>query len=203
MTRQTTPENFQELLAILRRKGLGSNKLQDLSVDSLTSTNDIKTTAGGISTVSAVNPAAGDVVYSTNLRPYRSATQYTAYAYVPLTTSLTNASWLGNARSTTAATLIGLNSNFSVPTAARAINATVFVRDSGSAARTTFTGVSLSPNTTITNGVQFSCEGETNDRWRRSSALVNCDSSGQIYYTIAASGSLTCDVFIYITGYYL
>lgn len=127
--------------------------------------------------------------------------EYNAYAFVPLTSRLTSTSWDGDAYSTTAKTLINLNSVFGVPAGVRAVLASVFLRDSGSAANACW--LILSPNDTANEGVYWACSGLTNDAYARGSYVVPCNADGNVYYQINASGKGTMDVWIQIWGYYL
>ncbi len=54
---------------------------------------DILCGGGIVAGSTGLDPTAGDLVYTANLRPYRNSTQYTAYAFIPLTAPLTNTSW--------------------------------------------------------------------------------------------------------------
>jgi hypothetical protein len=152
-------------------------------------------------TTVAIDPAVGDVVYKTNLRPYRNSTQYTAYAYVPLATPLTSTSFDGDAFSNTAKTLIDLSTVYGVPPGVKAVDCYIAIRDSGSAA--TDCRLVLGATNTTNVGRNFDCSGLPNDTWERNNAIVPCDANGDIYYEIFASGEGTFDLYIQIFGYYL
>jgi len=116
---------------------------------------------------------------------------------------LTSTSWDGDARSDTAKTLIDLSAVFGVPAGVKAVYATVSCRDSGSAA-TAGLFVILSPNNTASSGSLASRpSGLTNDYVKTDSGVVPCDSSGDLYYQIEASGASTMDVWLEIWGYCL
>lgn len=118
-----------------------------------------------------------------------------------LTTPLTSTAWDGDAYSTTSKTKIDLSSVFSVPAGVKAVLVTTAIRDSGSAAGDcTFT---LSPNDGSLNGPKIGCSGLANDAFTYSTFIVPCDSNGDIYYQIVASGSGTMDVYLQIWGYWL
>ena len=118
-----------------------------------------------------------------------------------LTTPLTSTSWDGDAFSTVAKTLIDLSTVFGVPAGVKAVLVTTAIRDSGSAAGDcTFT---LSPNDGSLNGPKIGCSGLANDAFAYSTFIVPCDSNGDIYYQIVASGSGTMDVYLQIWGYWL
>ena len=116
---------------------------------------------------------------------------------------LTSGSFDGDAFSDTAKTKIDLSAVFGCPANIKAVAATVSCRDSGSAA-TSGLFVILSPNNTASSG-GLACRpsGITNDYVVTASAVVPCDSSGDIYYQVEASGSSTMDVWIEIWGYCL
>ncbi len=120
-----------------------------------------------------------------------------------LTTPLTSTSWDGDAFSTTSKTLIDLSSVFSVPAGAKAVLASVSLRDSGSAGSTTGCYFILSPNDNNYEGIYTYCAGLANDAWTHHNAIVPCDSNGDIYYQINASGSGTMDIYLEIWGYFL
>ena len=75
-----------------------------------------------------------------------------------------------------------------------------FVRNTDSDSAATECYLILSPNDTAGQSIPFTCPA-VNDRWGRFCALVPCDSSGDIYYQIVASGTMTFDVVLEIWGY--
>ena len=115
------------------------------------------------------------------------------------TTALTSTSWNGDSFSTTAKTKIDLSAVFSVPAGVRAVLITVHVQDSGGAGTDCI--FILSPNATDGKGFTTPCYIQ-NDAWNRMSHVVPCDSSGDIYYQIVASGASTMDVYLEIWGYW-
>jgi len=123
--------------------------------------------------------------------------------FVPLTTPLTSTSWDGDSFSTTGKTLIDLSSVFGVPAGAKAILVQLLARDSGSAASTiVFFGVS--PNGTDGSLAIMSVQrGLPNDTMVYATGICPCDSNGDIYYQITASGTDTMDCYIRIWGYWL
>jgi len=121
--------------------------------------------------------------------------------YVPLTTPLTSTSWDGDARSTTAKTLIDLSTVFGVPPQIKAVLASVTVRDSSSASADVW--MLLSPNNTAGAGVPISPAGLQDNALGRSQVVVPCSSNGDVYYQIQASGALTFDAWIEIWGYWI
>lgn len=118
-----------------------------------------------------------------------------------LSAQLTSTSWDGDAHSTTAKTLIDLSAVFGVPAGVKAVNVTVAIRDSGSAANECW--LVLSPNNTAGDIAQFGCSGLANDMYARGTAWVACNTDGDIYYQIQASGAGTMDVWIKVNGYKL
>ena len=118
------------------------------------------------------------------------------------TTPLTSTAWDGDARSTTAKTLIDLSTVFGVPAGAKAILVRMIARDSGSSAG--YCQLALSPNSTA-NSVAAQCylEGVKNDVYVSANGIVPCNANGDVYYQITASGTGTLDAIIEICGYWL
>ena len=119
------------------------------------------------------------------------------------TTPLTSTDWDGDARSTTAKTKVDLSEVFGVPAGVKAGSASVSLRDSGSAGSQIGCYFILSPNNTTYEGVYTYCAGLANDAWTHHNIIVPCDSNGDVYYQINASGSATMDVYLQIWGYWL
>ena len=119
-----------------------------------------------------------------------------------LTTPLTSTAWDGDARSTTAKTLIDLSAVFGVPAGVKAILVRLVARDSGSSSG--FCQLGLSPNNTADSvAMQAYLQGVANDVYVSVNGVVPCDANGDIYYQINASGSATMDVYLEIWGYWL
>jgi hypothetical protein len=116
-----------------------------------------------------------------------------------LAAPLTSTSWDGDAYSTTAKTKIDLSAVFSAPAGIRAVYVVCLVRDSDSRGSDTY--LVLSPNDTADSGPRFQPSDYVNDRYGRTNGWVPCDSAGDIYYQVAASGAGTFDVIIQIWGY--
>jgi hypothetical protein len=112
---------------------------------------------------------------------------------------LTSTSWDGDAYSTTAKTLIDLSAVFSAPAGIKAILATTAIRDSASAGGDYY--LILSPNNVAGQGIYNRVSGIANDAYHNETYIVPCDSNGDVYYQIAASGAGTMDIFIQIWGY--
>lgn len=119
-----------------------------------------------------------------------------------LTTPLSSTSWDGDAKSTTAKTLLDLSAVFGAPAGIKAALVYSQIRDSASAGN--FYYLILSPSGTAGVGphVNIAYSGK-NDQWSYYTCEVPCTAGGDIYYQIAASGSGTMDVYIYIWGYWL
>jgi hypothetical protein len=173
-----------------------------LAVGSYTSpsTGDIRA-SGGLYVGRDADPGDGNVGYSGALVSYKNATEYTGYAFVPLTEPLTSTSWDGDSYSTTSKTLIDLSAVFGVPAGVKAVLVRTAINDSGSAANTCT--LTLSPNNTAGSGLTTQCSALTNDTVVRDCLVVPCDANGDIYYQIVASGASTMDVFIAIWGYWI
>ena len=121
--------------------------------------------------------------------------------WVMLTSPLTSTSWDGDAYSTTAKTLIDLSAIFGAPAGIKSVLLKIAINDSGSAANNCVTRVA--PNNTADQGLSVRCSGIANDAVHEGIILCPCNSDGDIYYQINASGSLTMDVVMQIWGYLL
>ena len=119
-----------------------------------------------------------------------------------LTTPKTSTSWDGDARSTTAKTKIDLSDVFGVPAGVKAILVRITARDSGSSSG--YCQFGLSPNNTQDSvAIQAYLQGVANDVYVIANGVVPCDSGGDVYYQITASGTGTLDAFIEIWGWWL
>lgn len=122
------------------------------------------------------------------------------------TDPLTSTSWDGDARSTTAKTLIDVSATFSnaagetVPAGARALLVQLACNDSASATTNCFFAVA--PNDTD-GSYQLVCKpyDRGNDIVEHEQGPVNCNADGDIYYQCVASGANTLDVTMRIWGY--
>ena len=122
--------------------------------------------------------------------------------FVALTTPKTSTSWDGDARSTTGKTKIDLSEVFSIPAGVKAILVRLVARDSGSSSG--YCQFALSPNNTAGSvAIQAYLEGVANDVYVTANGVVPCDSGGDVYYQITASGTGTLDAFIEIWGWWL
>ena len=119
-----------------------------------------------------------------------------------LTSPLKSTSWDGDARSTTAKTLIDLSAVFGVPAGVKAILVRLVARDSGSSSG--FCQLGLSPNNTANSvAMQAYLQGVANDVYVSENGIVPCDANGDVYYQVVASGTDTLDAIIEIWGYWL
>ena len=125
-----------------------------------------------------------------------------APVWTMLTTPLTSTSWDGDAYSTTAKTKIDLSAVFGVPAGVKAVLVRLYGRDSGSSGGSYFVG--LSSNSTANElALVVRLANITNDSVRENTSVCPCDSAGDVYYQISASGASTLDVWIEIWGYLL
>ena len=148
----------------------------------------------------ALTGSLGDINYKGDLVGEREGNFYEGYVFVPLLAPLVNTSWDGDARSTTAKTLIDLSAVFGVPAGVRGVLVNLSFRDSGAAANDCY--VVLSPNATAAEGMALTAL-PVDDRWSRYSVVVPCNADGDIYYQIAASGAGSMDVYLQVWGYWL
>jgi len=172
-----------------RAADLGLGKLSDPNADRVLFWDD---SAGALKWLTL---GTGLTITDTTIKPSQPQ-------FYPLTAQLTSTSWDGDARSTTAKTLIDLSSVFEAPAGVKAVIVNAAVRDSGSAAAADAL-LCLGPNNSSLAGPKISCAGLPNDVWAYGSFTVPCDSNGDIYYQIVASGSGTMDVYLEIWGYWL
>jgi len=170
--------------------------------------NGIKVLIGGIESGDAPGeyPADGEVMYTSNLRPYRSAVDsvLTAYAFVPLATPWTHTSWDGDAKSDVlTATLLDMSTFTGAPADTSHIKAYLLrlvTRDSapwGTANLHLSLGPSQSPFYQM-----VSCRPTGGDIWAETTPTVPCDANGDLWYQIDASGTLTLDAYIIVWGYF-
>ena len=120
-----------------------------------------------------------------------------------LTSPLTSIWFDGDSFSTTAKARIDLSAIFGVPEGVKAVDVSISIRDSGSAAGTFGPYIILSPNNVSYSGRYLYCAGLPNDAWTHTGTIVPCDENGDIYYQIVASGTGTLDAIIEIWGYWL
>jgi hypothetical protein len=151
--------------------------------------------------------AQGSIRYAGDLIATRDGAthNYTVYGFHPLGANaenpiLTSTSWDGDARSTTAKTLIDLGTVFGVPDGVKAVLVRVALQDSGAASSDAY--LILGPTNVANVGTPFEAF-PANDRWNRTSGIVTCDADGNIYYQTLATGVDTLDVNLQIAGYWI
>lgn len=145
--------------------------------------------------------ADGDLWFSGALQSFKNSTVYNVYGLVPLQAPLTSTSWDGDAYSTTSKTVIDLSAVFGAPAGIKAVLLRISIRDSASAANDcVFT---VGPTASSGIGPAVRCSGLADDKWTSSELIVPCDSNGDIYYQVDASGSNTMDISMQIWGYWI
>jgi len=123
-------------------------------------------------------------------------------SFTPLTTPLTSTAWDGDSYSTTGKTKIDLSAVFGAPAGIKAVLVTVGIKDSdcennGNAL------LALSPNDTASEwALLFKIYAFADDIQYRETGVCPCDSNGDIYYEIVATGADTLDAVIEIWGYW-
>lgn len=123
---------------------------------------------------------------------------------VYLTTPITDASWDGDAKSDGDSAILDLSAfGNGCPPGIKAILVSVLAKDSGSAAATDNRIEILPVSPGSHRALEVWLDGVTNDKWRGGMAWVPCDTNGDIYVYIDATGAGTMDVIITIWGYIL
>lgn len=121
--------------------------------------------------------------------------------YVPLPTPLTSTSFDGDAFSDTAATKIDTSAVFGAPAGIKAAMVRLIARDSGA-----YPQADLHVTLTIDGNLstaQLSTRPIGDDILVETCGIVNCDSNGDFYYQLNASGVGTLDLWIQIIGYFI
>ena len=183
--------------AIVRYDGTDGRTIQNSGV-TIDDSNNLITT-GGIHVGGTSNPGTDNLVVDGSIKD-GSGNLYGRPVF--LTTPKTSTSWDGDAYSTTAKTKIDLSTVFGVPANVKAILVRLTARDSGSSAG--YCQLGLSPNSTAGSvAVQAYLQGVADDVYVTANGIVPCDSGGDIYYQITASGTDTLDAKLEIWGYWL
>jgi len=112
----------------------------------------------------------------------------------------TSTSWDGDARSTTSATKIDTSDVFGIPDGVKALIVRVLARDSASFPNTS-TYFQIGPASSANNQIRLYPVG--GDIMATVTGICNCDANGDIYYSLASSGTETMDCWIEIWGYWL
>ena len=127
--------------------------------------------------------------------------------FIALTTPLTSTAWDGDAYSSNGGkTLIDLSAVFDVPDGVKAVLLECAINDSGSLTYSTYGGAWIifsGQNDESWGGQGINLEKEPNDAHRNAHMVVACNSDGDIYYRINASGTGTMDVTLKVWGYWL
>jgi hypothetical protein len=145
-----------------------------------------------------------NVRYIGGLQSEKDSTVHDVYGYHPLTTRASSTDWDGDSYSTTAKTLLDLSASFGLPAGVKAVDVEVYVSDSDSlATASAFIGLILGPDDTAGIGRYFACNGYPNGVLSRTHAVVPCDSNGDMYFQIVATGANTLNAYIRIWGYYI
>ena len=123
--------------------------------------------------------------------------------HIALKTPLGSTSWDGDTFSTTAKTLIDLSSVFGAPDNITEAQVRFLAWDSGSGASTDC-WIGASPNN-IANNISLACwlAGNPNSIRTDVSSFVACDSNGDIYYQIKATGAGTLTAYMFILSFTL
>ena len=124
--------------------------------------------------------------------------------FVPLITPATSTSWDGDYYSTIGKTLINLSSVFGLPANIKAIYARIICRDSASGS-TNYLSFNLSGTSAANAGNAMSAipSGLPNNYYVNVSGICPCNADGNVYYSIAASGTNTMQCYIEIYGYWI
>ena len=125
----------------------------------------------------------------------------TAPRLVLLDAPLTSTAWDGDHYSTAAKTKIDLSTVFSAPANIKAILVNFSIHDSASSTNDCY--MYLSANDTADLGIIASCAGLADSAVARGQLTVKCNTDGDVYYQIYASGASTFGVFLRIWGYWI
>ena len=112
----------------------------------------------------------------------------------------TSTSWDGDAYSTTSATKIDTSAVFDIPDGVKALIVRVLARDSATFPNTSIY-FQIGPASSANNQIRLYPVG--GDIIATVTGICNCDANGDIYYSLASSGTGTMDCWIEIWGYWL
>jgi|WetSurSiteA1Bulk_404760.scaffolds.fasta_scaffold45702_3 hypothetical protein len=162
---------------------------------------------------------AGDIIYATSAStpariPIGSGSQVLTVSasgspawesrpkFVPFTTPITSTYYDGDAFSTTSKTLINVSASFvGVPSGTKALNVRMSVRDAASAGGDYY--LVLSPNNTASSGIFCRTSKVPNDALCEQTAIVPCNTDGNIYYQTAVSSGGAMDIWLEVWGYWI
>lgn len=155
--------------------------------------NHIRSDGGLVAGDTSLTPSAGQVLYTDDLIARRSATNYTVYGFVPLTTGLTSTNWDGDAKTTADNGTIDLSAEFGVPANVKAVLVRLAHSDS-TPGRVCRVGPNAAWSYTLTTVTPAAGIQDTN------TAIVPCDNNGDIYFY--CNGDVN-NVYMQIYGYML
>jgi len=151
---------------------------------------------GGIMVGRTADPGAGNIQYTGALQSYKNSTAYTAYAYVPLATKLTSATWNGTASKGVAdAGFKTLTTDFpGYPANTKAVNLRVAVR-------TTATGstkyLAIGPDSSNYN---IHARSQVSNIYSEINGITAVDASSRVYFLF---GGTIENVIVEILGYFI
>jgi hypothetical protein len=161
----------------------------------------LKLRDGGL-TLSSGGTNSADFYYGGDLKAYRGSAYRTGYIFVPFTTPVNSSGYYGTGYSSGGNYLMDTSAHFSgVPSGIKAILLNVTIRDSGSSGADCYIG--FNADNAGVYGSVCRCSGLGNDKYASADLLVPCNSSGDAYIRIVASGSATMDIYIKCSGYYI
>ena len=169
-------------------------------VTAATFSTDTTVTVTGGSDYTLANEAISGQAYS-----YAAAPQnfpLGTSTFVPLLSPATSTSWDGDAKSTTARTKIDLSSVFGLPDNIKAVAIRLACNDSNSAA-SKYLYFAVSASSGAPAPILARPSGLPNDYYTEAFGICPCDSNGDIYYQIEASGTDTMDCWMEIYGYWI
>lgn len=119
-----------------------------------------------------------------------------------LTTLLTDAAWDGDSKSDADSGILDLSAfGNGCPPKIKAVLVNVIAKDSASIGNLCF--AYMGPNIDSPTALTIDLLDLPNDRWISANGVCPCDSNGDVYVTIDASGANTLDIHIQIYGYVL
>jgi len=163
----------------------------DPDADDIWLDGDIRAVGGIYVGSRGTDPDEDDIHFDGNLKSEKTTT-HDVYAFHPLTTQATSASWDGDSKAADSDGTIDLSSAFSLPTEIVAVAARLVVKDESVGVNCYLGPSSGEANVGVTTQVA--------DTYVQNSGPVACDGSGDIYW--ATDGELD-EVYIQIYGYWI